>query len=144
MLHTHASNKVTNDVKAKNIRRFWILRPCSLVGVHRQLHGRGASQGRCRHSISLFSFFSLEIGRWSPYWVHAALRPCIDLLYLSRVIVRMEKLVEWNVVGRGNRSTRRKPAHLPDPGANPGRRSGKLATNRFSYGAAPQKHSCKD
>jgi hypothetical protein len=25
---------------------------------------------------------------------------------------------------------------LPDPGANPGRRSGKPATNRFRYGAA--------
>jgi hypothetical protein len=27
-------------------------------------------------------------------------------------------------------------SHLPDSGANPGRRSGKPATNRFSYGAA--------
>jgi hypothetical protein len=27
-------------------------------------------------------------------------------------------------------------SHLPDPGANPGRRSGKPATNRFRYGAA--------
>jgi hypothetical protein len=26
--------------------------------------------------------------------------------------------------------------HLPEPGANPGRRGGKPATNRFSYGAA--------
>jgi hypothetical protein len=26
--------------------------------------------------------------------------------------------------------------HLPDPGANPGRRGAKPATNRFSYGAA--------
>jgi hypothetical protein len=26
--------------------------------------------------------------------------------------------------------------HLPDPSANPGRRGGKPATNRFSYGAA--------
>jgi hypothetical protein len=48
-------------------------------------------------------------------------------------------------IGRGNRNTRRKPAptplcpphiHLPDPGENPGRRGGKPATNRFSYGAA--------
>jgi hypothetical protein len=29
-------------------------------------------------------------------------------------------------------------SHLPDPGANPGRRGGKPATNRFSYGAAGQ------
>jgi hypothetical protein len=27
-------------------------------------------------------------------------------------------------------------SHLPDPGTNPGRRCGKPATNRFSYGAA--------
>jgi hypothetical protein len=27
-------------------------------------------------------------------------------------------------------------SHLPDPGANPGHRGGKPATNRFSYGAA--------
>jgi hypothetical protein len=27
-------------------------------------------------------------------------------------------------------------SHLPDPGANPSRRGGKPATNRFSYGAA--------
>jgi hypothetical protein len=58
-------------------------------------------------------FFYWNCGRWSPYWVHAALRPCIGLLYLSRVIVRVEKLVELNVVGRGNRSTRRKPAPVP-------------------------------
>jgi hypothetical protein len=54
-------------------------------------------------------------------------------------------LVEWNVVGRGNRSTRRKSAPAPfcppqiplaRPGREPGRRSGKPATNRFSYGAA--------
>jgi hypothetical protein len=27
-------------------------------------------------------------------------------------------------------------SHLPDPGANPGRRGGKPAPNRFSYGTA--------
>jgi hypothetical protein len=27
-------------------------------------------------------------------------------------------------------------SHLPDPGANPGHRGGKPATNRFSYGVA--------
>jgi hypothetical protein len=49
-------------------------------------------------------------------------------------------------IGRGNRSTRRKPAPAPlwppqnptcsDPGSNPSRRGGKPATNRLSYGAA--------
>jgi hypothetical protein len=50
-----------------------------------------------------------------------------------------------NGLDRGNRSTWRKPAptplcppHIPfaRPSTNPGRRGGKPATNRFSYGAA--------
>jgi hypothetical protein len=50
-----------------------------------------------------------------------------------------------NDFGRENRCTRENlprrhfvhhKSHLPDPGANPGRRGGKPATNRFSYGAA--------
>jgi hypothetical protein len=61
----------------------------------------------------LFLFFIIISGRWSPYWVHAALRPLLGLLYLSWMIVRMEKLVEWNGFGRGNRSTQRKPAPTP-------------------------------
>jgi hypothetical protein len=49
------------------------------------------------------------------------------------------------MIGRGNRSTRRKPAPLPPcplqtphacPYANPGRPGGKPATNRLSYGTA--------
>jgi hypothetical protein len=47
-------------------------------------------------------------------------------------------------IGRGNRSTRRKPAPVPlcppqiphDLGSNPGRRDGKPATNRLSCGTA--------
>jgi hypothetical protein len=49
-------------------------------------------------------------------------------------------------IGRGHESTRRKPAPAPlcppqilldqTPGSNPGRRGGKPATNRLSYGAA--------
>jgi hypothetical protein len=47
-------------------------------------------------------------------------------------------------IGRGNRSTRRKPATVPlcrpqiphDLGSNPRRRGGKPATNRLSYGTA--------
>jgi hypothetical protein len=49
------------------------------------------------------------------------------------------------IIGRENRSTRRKPAPVPlyppqsphaDPDANPGRSGGKPATNRLSYGMA--------
>jgi hypothetical protein len=49
------------------------------------------------------------------------------------------------IIVRGNRSTRRKPAPVPlcppqtphaSPDANPGRRGGKPATNRLSYGTA--------
>jgi hypothetical protein len=47
-------------------------------------------------------------------------------------------------IGRGNRSTRRKPAPMPlcppqiphDLTSNPGRRGGKPEINRLSYGTA--------
>jgi hypothetical protein len=32
--------------------------------------------------------------RWSPHWVHSAHRPFTGLLYLPRVIVKIENLVE--------------------------------------------------
>jgi hypothetical protein len=67
------------------------------------------------------------------------------LLYLPRVIMMMEKFVEWTILAGeteilGENLPRRQfvhhKSHLPDPGANPGRRGGRPATNRFSYGAA--------
>jgi hypothetical protein len=57
----------------------------------------------------------------------------------------MEKLVEWTVLAGetevlGENLPRRHfihlKSHLTDTGANPGRRGGKPATNRFSCGAA--------
>jgi hypothetical protein len=57
-------------------------------------------------------------------------------------------------IGRGNRSTRRKPApaphcspqiHMPRPVLNPGRSGWKPATNRLSYGAAQEELlQCQD
>jgi hypothetical protein len=42
---------------------------------------------------SLISFNS-HSGGWSPNWVHSARQPLIGLLYLPRLILRMENLVE--------------------------------------------------
>jgi hypothetical protein len=64
------------------------------------------------------------------------------LLDLPRVSVRMETLVEWRLTGEAevlgeNLSTATLSTTnptCPDLGANPGRRDGKPATNRLSYG----------
>jgi hypothetical protein len=48
-----------------------------------------------RCSSTQMPFFLIYIvGGWSRNWAHSARRPLTGLLYLPRVIVRMENLVE--------------------------------------------------
>jgi hypothetical protein len=57
--------------------------------------------------------------------------------------VTVEQLVEWRLAGETEVLGENLPqrhfvhhkSHLPDLGLNPGRRGGKPATNRLSYGA---------
>jgi hypothetical protein len=53
-------------------------------------------RGEYRHDLDWMIGFidSLLSGGWSPNWVDSARRTFIGLLYLPRVIVRIENLVE--------------------------------------------------
>jgi hypothetical protein len=52
------------------------------------------------HAMITSPIFLIRIvGGRSPNWVHSARRPFIGLLYLPRVIVRLENLVEWRLAG---------------------------------------------
>jgi hypothetical protein len=74
-----------------------------------------------------FIFFYLHSGGWSPNWVHLARRPFIGLLYLPRVIVRMENLVQL-MAGETEALVENLPrrhfvhhkSHLTRPGIEPG------------------------
>jgi hypothetical protein len=87
-----------------------------------------------------FSLVSLGGVRLSPLGTSAT----VGLLHQSRMIDDDYGAVGGMRIGRGNRSTRRKPAPVPlcppqfphDLGSNPGRRGGKPATNRLSCGTA--------
>jgi hypothetical protein len=89
-------------------------------------------------------FVNSYSGGWSPSWIHSARRPlnglctCPGWLWWWRIW--------WNEdwQGKPKYSEKTCPSATlfttnptwPDPGANPDRRCGKPATNRFSYGAA--------
>jgi hypothetical protein len=87
-----------------------------------------------------FKSFLLGVG-WD--WVHLVRRPLTGLLYQPRMIDDECGAVGGMRIGKGNRSTRRKLTTLstanptwPEMGSNPGRRGGKPAINRLSYGTA--------
>jgi hypothetical protein len=77
--------------------------------------------------ILLLFFFNLHSSGRSPNWVHSARRPLTGLLYLSRVIVTMENLIEWiagetEVLGEilPRRHFVHHKSHLTRPGIEPG------------------------
>jgi hypothetical protein len=77
-------------------------------------------------------------------WFHSARRPPTGVLDLSRVIMRMENLVEWwleektKVSGESLAQCHyvHHKSHMTWRGANPARRGGNPATNRLNYGTA--------
>jgi hypothetical protein len=76
-------------------------------------------------------------------WVHSARRPPNGVLYLPRVNMLIEKLVEW-LAGENEILGENLPqchfvhhkSHMTWPSKNPGRRGGKPATKRLSYDTA--------
>jgi hypothetical protein len=89
--------------------------------------------------VHIFIIIILSAVRVSPLGTAAT----SGLLYQTRIVDDVCAAIGGIRIGRGKRSARRKPAlvllclpQVPDLGSNPGRRSGKLATNRLSYGRA--------
>jgi hypothetical protein len=97
-----------------------------------------------RWESSNYFFFNLNTGGWSPYWVHSALRPHLAYYTCPGWLWWRSWWNEWFWQGKRKYSEKTCPDAIlsttnptwPDPGANPGRRGGKPATNRFGYGAA--------
>jgi hypothetical protein len=128
------------------LSKYWVIhKPVKHLTNSRQIkYATGHNNSYANRERSYF--FSSLLGGGAHMEVHAALRPVIGLLYLSRVIVRMGRSW-WNemwlpgkteVLGEIllQRHFVHHKSHLPDPGANTGCRGGKTATNRLSYGAA--------
>jgi hypothetical protein len=129
---------------------------CRPTGLHMlKINGIIGTVTHCliakRKHVSTFFFFffffldSLGGVRLSPLGTSAI----VGLLYQPRMIDDDDYgAVGGMRIGSGNRSTRIKPAPVPlcpaqiphDLGSNPGRRGGKPATNRLSYGTALFQH----
>jgi hypothetical protein len=79
-------------------------------------------------TMMAFFFLNSHSGGWSPSWVHSARRPLNSLLYLPRVIMTMENLVEWRLAGETEVLGENLPqrhfvhhkSHLTRPGFEPG------------------------
>jgi hypothetical protein len=95
-------------------------------------------------SCDVFFFNSNSGGGGESNWVQSERRAPNGLLYLPRVIMGMEKLVEWWLAGETDVLGENLPqchvvdhkSHIIWPGAKPGRRGGKPATNRLSCDTA--------
>jgi hypothetical protein len=94
----------------------------------------------CVVSVCTLNFFIWYSGGVEPNWFHSALRPPIGLLCHPREIMMMEKLVEWWLAGEtevlGENLAQCRFVHHKHHMLYPGRRGGKRATNRLSYGTA--------
>jgi hypothetical protein len=92
----------------------------------------------------VINFFNSHSGGWSPNWVHSAHWPFTGLLYLPGWLWGWRIWCNKDCQGKPKYSEKTCPSATlsttnptwVDPGANPGRRGGKPATKRLSYGAA--------
>jgi hypothetical protein len=108
------------------------------------VHERSKEKKFSLKQNSIHNFFFFRIGGVESNWVHSARRTPTGLLYLPRVIMRVENLVEWWLAGETEVLGENLPqchfvhhkSHMTWPGATPGRRGGKPTTNCLSYGTA--------
>jgi hypothetical protein len=123
--------------------KYWVLLCCCHVFLATLYVGDVSIQLSITwmHSNQFFFFLFLGV-EWD--WVHLVRRPLTALLYQPRMIDDECGADGGMRIGRGNQSSRRKSVPVPlcppqiphDLSSNPGRRGGKTASNRLSYGAA--------